>query len=64
MILVSNNEELKKMVAYFSFVSTETKKITMFTFIKKSMSKIYRLIHNAVFPRVLEEMKNKLQFDQ
>ena len=28
------------------------------------MSKIYRLIHNAVFPRFLKEMKNKLQFDQ
>ena len=62
MLLFSNQVELKQMDPDFfsdlSIISTEVKKITMFVFINKIMSKVYKLIHNIELPRVLEEMKN------
>lgn len=68
MLLFSNQAELKQMdLDFFSnllIISTEAKKITMFVFINNIMSKVYKMIHNIELPRVLEEMKNKLQFGQ
>jgi hypothetical protein len=46
-----------------SIIYAEAKRISMFDFLNKIMSKVYMLIHNVDFPGVFEEMKIKLQFD-
>jgi hypothetical protein len=67
MILYSNQAELKQfdpeLFSNIIIISTEAKKITMFDFINKIMSTIYRMIFNNGFPRVSEEIKNKLKFN-
>jgi hypothetical protein len=46
-----------------SFISTECKRITMLIFINKIVSRVYSLIFDSDFPRVLEEMKSCLQLN-
>jgi hypothetical protein len=44
-----------------TFVSTECKRITLFIFINKVMSRVYSLIFNTNLPRVLDDMRSYLQ---
>jgi hypothetical protein len=44
-----------------TFVSTESKRITLLIFINKVMSRVYSLIFNTNLPRVLDDMRSYLQ---
>ena len=43
-----------------TFISTECKRITMFIFINKVMSRVHNLIFNTSLPRVIDDMRSYL----
>jgi hypothetical protein len=49
-------ETNKKDFPEATFISTECKRITLFIFINKVMSRVYSLIFNTSIPRVLDDM--------
>ena len=59
MLLCSNVTELQFLSTIFS--SDWPKQISMFEFSNSIMSKIYKMLFDEEFPRVLEEMKCLMQ---